>query len=133
MAVGAEAVSDTRPMLVLRYLDVVTVLVVALPALALGVPVFGYLSGMVGWVVYRVTGANTHRLLARFDEPRTMLAINLFSAFGRIWLLAIAIVVAGVAGQRPDGLTAAVVIFCAFSLGFMIRVFEGPPSLGPKR
>jgi hypothetical protein len=36
-----------------------------------------------------------------------------------VWLLATAIIVVGVAGSRPDGLTAALVIFGAFSIYFV--------------
>ena len=67
-------------------------------------------------------------MVTRLTEPRAQLGANLFEAFGRIWLLAGAIVLAGVAGGRPDGLTAALVIFGAYSLAFVVRVFSGPPN-----
>ncbi len=54
--------------------------------------------------------------------------LNLFEAFGRIWLLAGAIVLAGVVGGRADGLTAALVIFGAYSIAFAMRVVEGRPG-----
>ena len=44
-------------------------------------------------------------------------AVRLFESFGRIWLLAGAIIIAGVAGGRKDGLTAAIVIVGAYSDG----------------
>ena len=62
------------------------------------------------------------------SDPRRELAFNLFEGFGRIWLLAGAIVIAGVAGSRPDGLTAALVIFGAYSVAFLIRVVERAPG-----
>ena len=39
-----------------------------------------------------------------------------------------AIVLAGVVGGRADGLTAAVVLFGAYSIAFMIRILSGPPG-----
>jgi hypothetical protein len=36
-------------------------------------------------------------------------------------------VIAGVAGGRADGLTAALVIFGAYSIAFAIRLISGPP------
>jgi len=67
------------------------------------------------------------RLIASQREPRRRLTLNLFEAFGRIWLLAGAIILAGVAGRRADGLTAAVTIFCAYSVAFAIRIANGRP------
>ncbi len=58
-------------------------------------------------------------------EPRNRLGLSLFEAFGRIWLLAGAIILAGAAGGRADGLTAALVIFAAYSVAFAIRVVSG--------
>jgi len=117
-------------MMVLRYLDVVLVVVAAAPALALGAPVFGYVVGAVGWILQRVMAVTDRRLISRVTDPRKQIGVNLFEAFGRIWLLAGAIIIAGVAGGRADGLTAAVVIFGAYSIAFAIRVMSGPPETG---
>ena len=118
------------PLTILRYLDVVLVLLAAAPVLALGAPALGYAVGAGAWIVQRVLAQLDRRWVGKAAEPRTQLGFNLFEAFGRIWLLAGAIVIAGVAGGRADGLTAAVTIFCAYSVAFVIRVFSGPPS-GP--
>jgi hypothetical protein len=128
LAVGAKAVSDARHMNVLRYLDVVAVVVVAIPALIIGAPALGYILGGAAWILFRVLEANNHKLVARFLEPRAQLGANLFARFGRIWLLAGAIVIAGVAGGRKDGLTAALLIFAAYSIAFVGRLMSGPPA-----
>ena len=126
MAVGAEAVSS-HPMPLLRYLDVVVVVLAAIPALALGAPMLGYALGGGAWILQRVIQANDQRLYAALREPRHQVGARLFEAFGRIWLLAAAIVVAAVAGHRADGLTAALVVFVAYSIAFVIRLLSGPP------
>jgi hypothetical protein len=113
---------------ILRYLDVLLVAVATPLALALGVPALGYAIGAVAWVAQRVIAQADRRWIRNATEPRTQLGLNLFEAFGRIWLLAGAIVLAGVAGGRADGLTAAVTIFCAYSVAFAIRVISGPPT-----
>ena len=128
MAVAAKAVPESRTMPLLRYLDVVVVVLAAAPALILGAPVFGYVIGAGAWILQRAIQANDHLLFARLTEPRQQLGARLFEAFGRIWLLAIAIVIAGVAGYRADGLTAALLIFGAYSIAFAIRVISGPPA-----
>ncbi len=124
---GVAAPSGSRPMAVLRYIDVVLVVLAAVPVLALGWPLFGYLVGGGVWVAQRALAELDRRLIASQRDPRKRLTLNLFEAFGRIWLLAGAIVLAGVAGTRADGLTAAVTIFCAYSVAFAVRVAKGRP------
>ncbi|HTX46387.1 MAG TPA: hypothetical protein VMD48_08925 [Solirubrobacteraceae bacterium] len=119
--------SQSRSTTVLRFLDVVVVLVGAIPALALGAPVFGYVMGACGWIVARAIQLNERRLTAGIADPTRAVGVRLFAAFGRTFLLAGAIIVAAVAGERKDGLTAALVIFVAYSVAFVIRLMSGPP------
>lgn len=108
------------------HLDVALVLIAAAPAVALGVPVLGYVVGAGAWIAQRVIAQADRRWIKRAAVPRTQLGFNLFEAFGRIWLLAGAIVAAGVIGGRADGLTAALVIFAAYTLAFAVTVLTGP-------
>ncbi|MHB1469400.1 MAG: hypothetical protein ACYCX7_09615 [Solirubrobacteraceae bacterium] len=124
---GRFAQTRRLPTLV-EYLDVVVVVLAAAPALVLGAPVLGFVVGAVGWLLQRVLGKTDRRLIRLAREPRAQLGLNLFEAFGRIWLLAGAIVIAGVAGSRANGLTAALVIFGAYSIAFVVRVSSGPPG-----
>jgi hypothetical protein len=128
MTPGAGSAARSRAMTLVQYLDVVLVVIAAVPALALGAPVFGYLIGAGAWILQRVIAHADRRWITRTREPRAQLGFNLFEAFGRIWLLAGAIVLAGVVGGRPDGLTAALLIFAAYSVAFVIRVLSGKPT-----
>ncbi|MGH2914141.1 MAG: hypothetical protein ACRDMX_04050, partial [Solirubrobacteraceae bacterium] len=96
-------------MILIRWIDVVVVVVCAAPALALGAPWLGYAIGAAGWITQRAIQLFDRRL-ARRVAPENRLRVLLFEPFGRIWLLAGAIVASGVAGGQADGLTAAVVI-----------------------
>jgi hypothetical protein len=131
LAVGVGAASEQPLMVISRYLDVVLVAIVAVPAIALGAPAFGYLVGAGAWILQRLIAATDRRLLGKASDDATnfrrQLGLNLFEPFVRIWLLAGAIVLAGVAGHRADGLTAAIVIFGAYSIAFVIRLMSGPP------
>jgi hypothetical protein len=127
LALGAEAVSQARPMNVTKYLDVVAVLIAAVPALLLGAPALGYAIGGGAWILQRLIAVGERRFLVRVDDTRRYLGARLFASFGRIWLLAGAIVASGVIGGRADGLTAAIVIFAAYSIAFTIRIASGPP------
>ena len=120
-SIGAPAAS------VLAYLDVVLVVLAAPVAIALGAPPLGYLIAAGAWVLQRVLQQFDRRLIAaRGGDAR--FGLNLVDGFGRIWLLAGAIVLAAVIGGRGDGLTAALVIFCVYSIAFAMRVVEGRPG-----
>ena len=131
LAVGVGAASEQPLMVIPRYLDVVLVAIGAVPAIALGAPVFGYLVGAGAWILQRIIAATDRRLLGKASDEaanfRRQLGLHLFEPFVRIWLLAGAIVLAGVAGHRADGLTAAIVIFGAYTVAFVMRLASGPP------
>jgi hypothetical protein len=137
LAVGVDANFGERGgrsvAVLLRYLDIVVVAIVAVPAIALGAPTFGYLVGAGGWILQRAVQLGDNRVIDRISEPSTRATARLFEAFGRIFLLAAAIIIAGSVGGRADGLTAALVIFGAYSITFAGRLAAGPPnrSTGP--
>jgi hypothetical protein len=117
-----------RPALaLLRYLDVVLVILATPVSLAFGAPAFGVAVGAGAWVIQRVLAGAAQRWIAgRGDDAR--FGLNLVDGFGRIWLLAGAIVLAAVVGGRRDGLAASLLIFCAYSIAFAIRVISGRPQ-----
>jgi hypothetical protein len=120
-SIGAHGAS------VLAYLDVVLVVLAAPVAIALGASALGYLIAAGAWVLQRVLQQFDRRLIAsRGADAR--FGLNLVDGFGRIWLLAGAIVLAAVIGGRSAGLTAALVIFCVYSIAFAMRVVEGRPG-----
>jgi hypothetical protein len=127
-AVGAATRGAAN--LLLRHLDVVAVLAATPVALSLGARALGYVLAAIAWLVQRVLGHLDRRWIRNTREPGRQMGLNLFEAFGRIWLLAGAIVAAGVIGSRADGLTAAVVIFVAYSIAFALRLIEGRPRGG---
>jgi hypothetical protein len=124
--------SQPRSTTFLRLLDVAVVVVAAIPALALGAPVFGYVVGACGWIVQRTIQLNEYRLTSGIADPTRAVGARLFGSFGRVWLLAGAIVIAAVAGNRRDGLTAAIVILVAYSIAFAIRLASGRPPARPQ-
>jgi hypothetical protein len=121
-----------RAVVVLRYLDVVLVVLAVPVALALGAPAVGILVSAAAWLMQRVLARAGQRWIAgRGMDAR--FGLNLVDGFGRIWLLAGAIVIAAVIGGRRDGLAAAVLIFCAYSIAFAMRLVSGRPQGAPQR
>lgn len=129
---GAGAVLPRRSTALLRYLDVVLVVLAVPIALALGAPAVGLLVSAAAWLVQRVVARAGQRWIAsRGDNAR--FGLNLVDGFGRIWLLAAAIVLAAVIGGRRDGLAAALLIFGAYSVAFAMRLVNGRPQGAPQR
>jgi hypothetical protein len=128
LAVAAKVATERRPSAALRFLDVVVVVVAAVPAMLLGAPVFGYVVGGGAWLLQRAIQATDRRWAARDRDPTSQVGVHIVEAFGRIWLLVGAIVLAGVVGGRADGLTAALVIFGAYSVSFAITLLSGQPE-----
>jgi hypothetical protein len=108
-----------------RYLDVLVVAVGTPVVLILGAPAFGVLVGAGAWLLQRLVALADRRVIVRAAEPGSRLGLNFIDAFGRIWLLAGGIVVAGAVGSHQDGLAAALVIFVAYSVAFAVRIARG--------
>ena len=99
-------------------------------ALALGGPAFGLLAGAGGWLLQRALAVVNRRLIKHAAAPGSRLGLDFIEAFGRMWLLAGTIVLAGAAGHRADGLAAALVIAISYSIAFAVRIARGRPQEG---
>src|SRR5579875_1648939 len=110
-----------------KFLDVPLVVIGAIVALALGAPALGVIVGALGWILQRILQVADRRFTRKLRDPVKQVGANVTESFGRIWLLAGAIIVSGVAGGRKDGLAAAILIFAAYTVAFAIRLVSGPP------
>ncbi len=124
-------VGPSRLGAVLRHLDLILVAVAVPVTLALGAPAVGIVVSAAAWMLqYVVARAATHWIARQGSNAR--FGLNLLDGFGRIWLLAGAIVLAAVIGGRSDGLAAALMIFGAYSVAFAVRVVSGRPQGAPR-
>ena len=107
-----------EPLALLRYIDVVLV-VAALPLVVLAdLPLLGYVVGACAWIAQRVAGVLLERAAKRTNDPRRLVGLNLAGSLGRAWLVGGAILAVGLAGDREDGLIAAVLVAVAFTVYF---------------
>jgi hypothetical protein len=118
--------ADGRALAILRHLDLVLLAVAVPVTLALGAPVVGVVVSAAAWLLQHVVARADRRWIAG-QGPNARFGLNLLDGFGRIWLLAGAIVFAAIIGGRSDGLTAALMIFGAYSVAFVVRVLNGRP------
>ncbi|HYB29925.1 MAG TPA: hypothetical protein VEF89_25175 [Solirubrobacteraceae bacterium] len=112
----------------LAYLDVV-VLVVATPIMLLiGVSAAGYLVGAGVWIVLRVVGLGVDRVAGTLEDPRGEITLRLAYLLGRLFLLAIAVILVRNGSGRDAGLTALLVIVFAFTLQLILSFLTRPRS-----
>ena len=102
----------------LLYLDIVLVALAVPVGLAAGAPTVGFTAGAAAWIVLRLAQIAMDKQLVNVHDLRRRLGLGVAFSLARVWLLASAIIVAGLAVSRADGLTAALVIFGAFSVNF---------------
>ena len=107
--------STSDPLVIVRYLDVLLVLLAAPFVLLMGGPVLGYVVGAAAWILTRLLGVLVERY-ARSRGARAQVGWNFAALMGRAWLLGIAILVVGLAGDRQDGLMAALLALVAFTV-----------------
>ena len=94
------------PLFFVRYMDVLLVILAAPFVILMGGPLLGYLVG-VGVVVDRYAQGRT---------ARQQVGLNFGALMGRAWILGITILVVGLAGDREDGLMAALLALVAFTV-----------------
>jgi hypothetical protein len=117
-----HASTAPTPAGLLRYLDIVLVFA-ALPFVAFaGLPLLGYAVGAVAWILQRVIGILLERRAARSPDMRLQVGLNFFGTLARSWLVGGAIIAVGLAGEREDGLTAAVLVLVAFTVYFAMTL-----------
>jgi hypothetical protein len=114
------------PLVFVRYLDVALVVLAAPFVVLMGGPVLGYVVGGVTWIASRVLGAVIEGWARRHKSAKGQLGIGFAVLMGRAWLLGLAILVVGLAGDREDGLMAALLALVAFSVYFATTLIIRP-------
>jgi len=102
----------------LRLLDLVLVAMGTPVAILLGAPALGVLVGAAVWFVSRALELWLARVAASKEDVRAAIGYNLGGVVGRAWLVGLTILAVGKAGEREDGLAAAILVFVAFTLYF---------------
>ena len=129
MTPSASASSD--PLAYVRWLDV-GLLVVSVPVLLLaGLPELGVLVGAGAWVLNRAVGAALEAKARQTRDAKTQTGLLLASTMGRAWLAGLTILAAGLAGEREDGLTAAILVLAAFTVYFVLSLILRPERKTP--
>jgi hypothetical protein len=112
----------------LSYLDVVVIVVAAPILLLIGVPALGYAAGAGTWIVLRAVGAVIDHQAAGMSDKNAEVVVRLGYLMGRLFLLALAVILVRRDAGRDDGLTALLVIVFAFTTQLVLSFLNRPRS-----
>jgi hypothetical protein len=125
LSISTAPVSESSVTL-LRYVDVV-ILVVAAPILLLiGVPASGYAAGAGAWIVLRALGVGVDHYATAAQAANTQITLRLSYLLSRLFLLAITVILVRKNDGRDAGLTALAVIVFAFTAELIISAATRP-------
>jgi hypothetical protein len=112
---STRALRSSDPLAPVRYLDVVVVVLAAPFVVLTGLPLLGYVVGAVLWIVGRVLEAVLDARARRADV-RAAVGLRFASMLSRTWLIGLGILAVGLAAEREDGFTAAIVCLVAYTI-----------------
>ena len=112
---STTTVPTSDPLAFVRFADVLLVVLAAPFVLLIGGPVLGYAVGAIAWIATRLAGVIIERQ-AKGKSAKAQVGLNFGALMGRAWILGIAILVVGLAGEREDGLMAALLALVAFTV-----------------
>lgn len=127
MSLSAHAPSH-HPVTALAYLDVVIIALATPIVLLMGVPAVGYLVGAGAWIALRAVGAGVERLAPSIGDQNREVALRLGYLLGRLFLLALVVILVRQGAGRDAGLTTLLVIVFAFTTQLVLSVANRPRS-----
>jgi len=116
----------------LRYLDVCLVLATAPFVLVGGMPTLGYVIGALAWLLTRAGAVYLYERARRVGDHKLRAGLQVAAMMGRVWLVALAIILARFAGGKDDGIMAAALLLAAFTVYFVMSfITRGEALQGP--
>jgi hypothetical protein len=112
--------------ILLRYLDVVVVILAAPIMLLIGVPAVGYAVGGAAWIALRAAGEGVDRAAAKAQDANAQISIRLGFLLGRLFLLAIAVILVRNGSGRDAGLACLLVIVGAYTVALATSFANRP-------
>jgi hypothetical protein len=132
-AEAAESGVVIDPLAIVRYLDVVLLVLAAPFVILLGAPLLGYAVGAIAWTLQRFAAVAIERAAARQTDYKRALGLNMASLVVRAWLIGLTILAVGLLAEREDGLTAGITVLAAFTVYFATSLILRPLQGNPPR
>jgi hypothetical protein len=126
-----EAPGATLALTFLRWLDLI-VIVAAVPfVLISSLPSAGFAIGAGTWLAARLVVTHVERRAWSASDTRARAALHLTAILGRVWFIALGVLVARFAIGTPDGIAAAVTVLVAFTIELMMKLIVRGPLVAP--
>jgi hypothetical protein len=122
-----------QPLTVLGYMDVVLVVLAAPILLLMGVPVSGYGIGAGVWIALRLLGVGVERYASATPDANRQIGVRMGYMLGRLFTLAIVVILVRKSDGQDAGLTALAVIVFAFTAQLISSAFTRPRSASARR
>jgi hypothetical protein len=123
--IAIESSEDGR-VVALRNLDL-ALLALALPVfLVAGLPLLGYVTALVIWLMWRSIGAYADRKAQATTDLGKMAAIVTGSMIGRGYLMGLTLLAVGLSAGDDVGLSAAVLCVVLFTVSFTTKLAAHP-------
>jgi hypothetical protein len=119
--------TSAHPALLLSYFDIAVIVVAAPIMLLIGVSATGYLVGAGAWIVLRLLGVGVERAAGSARDARMQISIRMGYMLGRLFLLALAVILAR-ESSKDAGLAALAVIVAGFTIQLALAAAVRPRS-----
>lgn len=113
-------------MSVLAYFDVVVLVVAAPIMLLIGVPAAGYLVGAAVWIALRAAGVAVDRYASSTTQLSRSTGVRLGYMLGRLFTLAIAVIVVRNGDGKNAGLACLAVVVFGFTVQLAVSAMTRP-------
>lgn len=128
-----------QPLTVLGYMDVVLVVLAAPIMLLIGVSAAGYCIAGGTWIALRALGVAVERFAAATPEANRQIGVRMGYMLGRLFTLAIVVILVRKSDGQNAGLAALAVVVFAFTAQLVLSAFTRPrpsskrrPPAGPR-
>jgi hypothetical protein len=125
LSLNASTTSEA-PVSVLSFFDVAVLVVAAPIMLLIGVPAAGYGIAAGAWIVLRIVGIGVERAADTSTMMNRSVGIRLGYILGRLFALAIVVILVRKADGQNAGLTALAVIVFAFTVQLATSALNRP-------
>ncbi len=109
-----------------KYVDLLLLAVALAVFLLSGLPLLGYVVGAIAWLAQRaiqMVAARRSQAELKAGNRQKAMGIVAATTLGRVWLMATAVLLVGLA-EREAGLSAAVLVLVLFTVSFAAQGFS---------
>lgn len=111
---------------ILRYFDVVVIVIATPIMILLGVPAGAYCIAAGAWVLLRALGIAVERYAAHTGDANRQIGVRMAYMLGRLFALAIMVILVRRGSGQDAGVTALAVVVFGFTIQLFTSAFNRP-------